>query len=1121
MLRGTVAALCAAVLFGGCLPQTALAQSDQAGTITIVVTDAATKAPITLARVLLDGPVITTEFTDNSGIVSFIDVPDGIYQARIIRRGYDSVSSAQFEVLEGKAVQINVALAISTSLKVIATVAVKSTADVSTSEIGDDSPQRMLSSDLVGALGKLAGVSVTSSSADSDATETISLDGEDASQTALTLDGIPLNAAGSAGDVGQYSSCVFTGARVSYGPQAGGLAGGVNFSTVQPTLSWVSNDQVSLGTNGASNLCLGESGSSGKFAFAATAGSSINPSLLDGMTYLDSSGLDYSHDGDRDQKGEVFKLRYKLSDAQSLTAEFLGSATNSSLARSSYCGAIPCGYGPNNGNSSSVQLFSLMDNALIGDTTLQVTAYGSVTQSEADDVNRFVDGAASPIGSTTLARNTGFNIVAELPAKERHTFSINATHSVSSITTTPLVPQAQLYYNSGQQSSYSTLQLVDRIQSSTKLRLSDTFGFSQSTNAPVSIIGSAGFNWAPTAVDSYSFSYAIGGSAPHPGRSTILTDPAGLTFNCNGDVADGVAPGDLPGRSSSTSANFSYTHKWRNEQISASLYRQVQNGIVLPTLVNGTAIAGELPPGYVGNVADIFNSPAGCDTPPGTPFGLQQLYFNTAVGGVSRVYQGVRLNGYATLGNFIIEPWYTITSATVRSGDPRIDNPYSYIISGSQVPNTPLHTASLVVGYTPPHSVFQYLADAQYTGANNRNNLPAYTQYDAAVQAQLQRGELRFLVQNITNTYGGIFTSPANAVPYQTAGGTLVGTLARPLTPRSIQVDYQIRFGQGVVQRKTSLVSTAGGGGGRGGRGGFRGGFTPLGAAPPTNPLDVNTATQCTADGATFAHALLDPLKTYVAQIEAAKTATGYPATMPPPPAIPGWGVEYHSLGTTYALTITPKTLTRGVTPCLVLHIARPTDVTARHLYVPTSPIPFIRPFTFMPAVGLYITPQQQQAGQETFRAYPLPTAPPKAPFAVQMAPACTPVLKASATALLGELQAHFASGAPTPDWQITAKQAKAGTYYELTPSDLTGFVALLSCGHVSTAATDDLTKLGWDGARLPVLNYTPALGVYSVRFGGPGGPGGGGPGGQGGRRNGGNAQNAGGNAPPGDEGPP
>ena len=65
----------------------ALAQSDT-GQIDIVVVDATTKHPIDLARVLLDGPVITSEITTASGKVTFTDVPDGIYRARIVKRGY-------------------------------------------------------------------------------------------------------------------------------------------------------------------------------------------------------------------------------------------------------------------------------------------------------------------------------------------------------------------------------------------------------------------------------------------------------------------------------------------------------------------------------------------------------------------------------------------------------------------------------------------------------------------------------------------------------------------------------------------------------------------------------------------------------------------------------------------------------------------------------------------------------------------------------------------------------------------------------------------------------------------------------------------------------------------------
>jgi len=72
----------------------ALAQSDS-GEIDIVVVDATTKQPLELARVLLDGPVITSEITEHNGKVTFTDVPNGIYRARIVKRGYSSLTSAK------------------------------------------------------------------------------------------------------------------------------------------------------------------------------------------------------------------------------------------------------------------------------------------------------------------------------------------------------------------------------------------------------------------------------------------------------------------------------------------------------------------------------------------------------------------------------------------------------------------------------------------------------------------------------------------------------------------------------------------------------------------------------------------------------------------------------------------------------------------------------------------------------------------------------------------------------------------------------------------------------------------------------------------------------------------
>ena len=45
------------------------------------------------------------------------------------------------------------------------------------------------------------------------------------------------------------------------GPTLGGLSGSVNFSTLQPTLSWISQLQMSTGSNGRYNYSFAETGS--------------------------------------------------------------------------------------------------------------------------------------------------------------------------------------------------------------------------------------------------------------------------------------------------------------------------------------------------------------------------------------------------------------------------------------------------------------------------------------------------------------------------------------------------------------------------------------------------------------------------------------------------------------------------------------------------------------------------------------------------------------------------------------------------------------------------------------------------------------------------------------------
>ncbi|MBV8355808.1 MAG: TonB-dependent receptor, partial [Candidatus Eremiobacteraeota bacterium] len=236
-------------------PVAARAQSDQ-GAITITVLDTTSGKPLADARVFLTGTVIASALTQNSGTVKYTDVPTGIYRVRVLKRGYDGARSNEFEVLNGKDVTVKFALAVSTAgasqngenLKVIGAVTVRSNVQINTNDISDESPIRRISDSMLDALDKLAGVTVSQDSNDPNSALTISLSNHDESQTAITLDGIPLSVPGVATNLRGVNSDLFRGASVSMGPSAGGLGGSVNFRTLEPTQSWNEHFSSTYGT---------------------------------------------------------------------------------------------------------------------------------------------------------------------------------------------------------------------------------------------------------------------------------------------------------------------------------------------------------------------------------------------------------------------------------------------------------------------------------------------------------------------------------------------------------------------------------------------------------------------------------------------------------------------------------------------------------------------------------------------------------------------------------------------------------------------------------------------------------------------------------------------------------
>jgi hypothetical protein len=1081
-------------------PVAAIAQSDT-GTIVITVTDSKSKAPVTLARVLLDGPVFTSEFTGPDGKVIFQDVPTGIYRARVFKNGYQQVTSSEFEVLEGNSVAVDVALA-AANLKTLATVDVTSKATISSSSVTDSSTVRKLSDTLSDALGKLSGVSVsTDPNGDSDAAETISLEGHDPSQTALTLDGVPLNAPGAAGDLNSIDSDLFAGASVSFSPQAGALGGGVNYRTLEPTLTWQGKLSTSIGDFGKASTTISEQGSFGHLGVAVEHTVRGSDSPLNGMDYLDSSGFDYVHSGDRLTNGNLIKLRDRLGEDQTLTGTVIDSNTYNDVLCTQFTGPVPCGYGPGNSSYRHYMFESLTDSALVGAVGLQASIYGTQSYFDRDLLARYVDLEPMPSSSDSLQNSDGFSLNAVLPAKERHTLSIQAVTTDADFHTSAFQPEFPVPALSTN-TSYSSLQLSDSMQSNTRLTLGDHFGLSQSQGRPASLLGGGSATWQPSNADQYTASLDLGNSGAATARTEILSDPASLQFNCASGLAYGEGPGDLPGPQDSTSARVGWEHRFSFGQTTLQLYRQIQRGSLLNLAINATALPpGYFPPGYFEEAAELYESPLGCDQPASAGFGPQNIYINQLIADQTRVYQGGQFTGGVQIGSSLVaEPYYDIQGVTVRSDDPRLLNPYSYFIPGAQVPGTPLHKAGLALDYKAPASRLELLVDANYTSIDNSQNLPGYATADAGVAYGDAISSVTLAYTNVFDKDAALFATPDGAVPYLTIGGMAIGTVARPLSPRQYSLTYALKFGQIPAQAPAENSARRGGPGG----GGFFSAIAPLPTSPPDHPLDVVTGRQqCTSADSTAAAQTLAAIKTYTAAVEAAKTSSGYPDAAPADaPAVPGYAIAYHKTAASYALVLTPTSFggLRSFFVCAPLHAGTLDQAQALHLYVAPAGAFNRTPLEYAPEAGLYIVRRPPQANTEQFRVYRLPTTPPTQPFATIAGGPCTSDLLPSAQLLLKALSAYVSAynpAAPPPaapaGWTVTPHTLAGGKYWlELQPSNIETLPAVISCGHVAAAAEADLKSAGLDGARPPALNYAPQFGLYIVRNGnfGPGGGG-------------------------------
>src|ERR1700730_6978769 len=326
--------------------------------------------PLENARVFISGAALTSALTPRDGRLRFDDVEPGIYDLRVERPRSDAVRIGEVDALAGRRRTVEVTLtksvpkAAATSapgggdgLAEIGRVKARPAVIVSSTDVDDGSPLRRVSESLVDALGKMAGVSVDTTNATG--TLTISLRNADPSQTLATAGGSPL-LGGAAPQLQQVAGDLASGAGIDTNPRFGsngGVGGSVNFRTLEPTKTWQSTLSTGYGTYERTYATFSLSGSSKKLGIAVQHGVRGGDDVLTGLTFADTSGATYRHDGAFARDADFVKLRYSVSPKLTFNASYLTGTNHSSPSCHEFITTEPCGYGPGNltyGDSHSV-----------------------------------------------------------------------------------------------------------------------------------------------------------------------------------------------------------------------------------------------------------------------------------------------------------------------------------------------------------------------------------------------------------------------------------------------------------------------------------------------------------------------------------------------------------------------------------------------------------------------------------------------------------------------------------------------------------------------------------------------------------------------------------------------
>ncbi len=1059
----------------------------QSTAVRVAIVDAKTNKPLIFAQVSVYGGRSARGESGLDGTVTFEGLPAGSYELVVDKAGYVPQTLHAIGVTLSRVTAVPIRLQREARrppdwLRTIARVGSKEKPKASTTQTTSDSPEAKLSNSMVAALQTLPNVATERSGF----AQYPSIGGHPANETAVSIEGVPVNGFGGTPNLQPFNLDLFSSVNISKDSAYADAGGTINFDVPDPTLDWTGLGNGVEGSFGDAGLALTEKGTTGRLGLVATLATRDEGNPLDGMRFLDSSGLSYVHNALAHTTGYALKARYPFSLNNVLSASIVTLQSNVPLFCTVFTGPTPCGYGPLNEQSATLTSAKLRDSVVIGRLSADVSLFHNRNSLDVDQSGRYVNGVHLPQVSDYSTLGNGIILNGQLQVGRGYPVTFNLTRdsqtnasSGNAFGTIVPPPQSSLAYTNA---SISAPLLKQRRFSSDLSLGTQREGTQSHANAQLSI----SYNLRTS--DAFALHYSAGLlSAPVAAYAGIADAPS-LQFNCESHDAVGFGPSTPSNDSGTRKTTLSWNHTGRKISAELSLHHEIDRNASVSALVNARAFdPAFFTQPYLAAVESNSAANCGATAPPLT---LDDLYYqvNAAVSRV--VYDGGELALHVDASRNVSADisYGTVLARAYGSGGLLFSN-RSTLVSGRQLPNHPGHTANISLAGLIGHAGITALANVRYVSANNANNLPAYSIVDAGLQLPLKHGgTLTISLLNATNRDAGTFATTRNAVPLTTEVGSFA-TIATPLRPHSINVAWRMPVGYGA-----QLIDVPNYDAGPNAYG-FK--LYPYPASPPTDPFAINRRSgRCGPETVPGGTKYLNIIRQYVRSIESARAQSGsYPLTFRDA-NVQGLRLYYRRNGNSFAVLVAvDKSLSwddqvailKPLSGCARIYSGFLPETQRRHLYIsPYDEQQDLMPiFDFAPEVGVYHPPSLIE-NESLFPAYAdVPNSQPPDPFALSSTSVCSSNVRSGAQALVSLLRPyitalynHHEKPAAPEGFTITPHAGPGGTWLAIQSEDLD--VKLLSqCMMIVGVDQDQLYKLGLDGTTLS-LDYAPRLGFYN-----------------------------------------